>query len=80
MTPIAEKIFSDAVMLNESEREELAFKLMNTLDASVDAGYAEAWKEEIEARIADSEIGRAKSIPLDQAMRMIRGEDDHETS
>ena len=72
MTQIAEKIFSEAMQLDESERAELAVKLMDTLEPSVDAGYDEEWNQEIEARIRDTESGRAKSIPLDQAMLMIR--------
>ena len=72
MTQTAEKLFSDAMSLDESEREELAAKLMGTLDSTSDPDYTEAWKTEIAARIEDVRTGRVKAIPLDQAMKMIR--------
>ena len=33
-----------------------------------------AWKEEIARRIADIDSGRMKTIPADEAERMIRGD------
>ena len=74
MTQIAEKIFSDAMQLDESERAELAVKLMDTLEASVDTGYDEAWLTEISERERQLETGEVQAIPWEEAKKMMFGD------
>ena len=74
MTQIAEKIFSDAMQLDETERAELAVKLMDTLEASVDAGYDEAWLTEISERERELETGEVQAIPWEEAKKMMFGD------
>ena len=73
MTQKAEKILLDAMELDEAERIAIGVKLLETVPDEVDADYVESWEKEIAARLQDIDSGRAKSYPLDQAMRMIRG-------
>ena len=72
MTKAAEQVLSDAMALNDSERAELAARLIETLDAGLDSDYARAWDAEIESRIRELDQGRARAIPWDEARRMIR--------
>ena len=64
MTQTAEKLLSDAMKLEESERAELAAKLMDTLDPATDVNYAESWQSEIEARVEDLRSGKVKAVPF----------------
>ena len=74
MKQIAGKIFSEAMQLDEFERAELAVKLMDTLDAPVDAGYDEAFEIEIRERIRQLDSGELQAIPGDEAKKMMFGE------
>ncbi|MCG8451019.1 MAG: addiction module protein [Pirellulales bacterium] len=54
---------------------------VSLVDSSIDHGpiepaedVAAAWKDEIARRIADVDNGRVKTIPAEQAERMIRGD------
>ena len=73
MTQIAEKILTEAMALDESERAELAAKLMDTLDPEIDTGYTEAWEAEIRERERQLDSGEVRAIPWEQARKMIEG-------
>jgi hypothetical protein len=76
------EVIASALQLPLSAREEVIIALQESLiDASVDHGPEEpadeveaAWGEEIARRIADVDSGRVKTIPADEAERMIRGD------
>jgi putative addiction module component (TIGR02574 family) len=61
-----------AAQLTEAERAELALELIESLDDQVDADADEAWRVEIERRIADFESGKVKLIPGDEVFARIR--------
>ena len=61
-----------AAQLTEVERAELALELIESLDDKVDADADEAWRVEIERRIADVESGKVQLIPGDQVFARIR--------
>ena len=75
------EIIVSALRLPFEERAQVVGALQESLvDTSIDHGpaddpseVAEAWKEEIARRVADIASGSVKTIPADEAERMIRG-------
>jgi hypothetical protein len=63
-----------AVPRSESERADVSFALVESLDGTVeDAGLVvQAWQQEIEWREAQLERGEAKPIPGDEVMAKVR--------
>ena len=61
-----------AAQLTEVERAELALELIESLDDKVDTDADEAWRVEIERRIAEVESGKVQLIPGDQVFARIR--------
>jgi putative addiction module component (TIGR02574 family) len=67
-------LLETALHLSDSERGELAARLIESLEATdevEDQDLAEAWAVEIAQRLADLDHGRVKSIPWPEARRMI---------
>jgi putative addiction module component (TIGR02574 family) len=78
----ADQIIAVALQLPLAAREELVVALQESLiDDTIDHGTPEptdlveaAWSDEIARRIADIDSGRVKTIPSEEAERMIRGD------
>ena len=68
------EIFDLAMRLPESQREELAILLLDTLESDPPPGLkSEAeWLATIHQRMEDVDAGNAKVVDLDEAMRRIR--------
>lgn len=66
------KLRSEALMLPEAERAELAHALVKSLDAPSDADVADAWDKEILRRLAEIDAGTAKLIDRDEFRRRMR--------
>ena len=62
----------EATQLSENERAELALALIESLDGKFDAGVDEAWRVEIERRIAEIERGDVKLVPGDEVFARLR--------
>jgi len=75
------EILATILQLPLEDRELILNALQESLiDDSIDHGPVDraddvqaAWSDEIARRIADIESGRVKTIPADEAERMIRG-------
>ena len=75
-------VIASALALPAEQRLEVMDAIHVSLaDPSIDHGPVEhadevalAWKDEIARRIADVDNGRVKTIPAEQAERMIRGD------
>jgi putative addiction module component (TIGR02574 family) len=61
MTPEVSKLLEQALSLSIEEREALADSLVSNLDGKVDEGVQEAWEAEIGKRVADLDLGKAKT-------------------
>ncbi len=61
-----------ASQLTETERAELALSLIESLDGPADPGVEEAWRLEIERRVAQIERGEVKLIPGDEVFARLR--------
>ena len=71
-TETLNKLRSEALMLSETERAELAHALVKSLDAPTDADASEAWDKEILRRIAEIDAGTAKLIDRDEFRRRMQ--------
>lgn len=76
------EIIASALQLPLADREQVVHALQESLiDETIDHGPEDpaeeveaAWGDEIARRIADIDSGRVKTIPSDEAERMIRGD------
>ena len=57
------ELFREAAQLPETERAELAGRLLESLDGEPDEEVEAAWAEEIERRIRQLDSGEVKTIP-----------------
>ncbi len=72
MSTVLTELKQRAAQLSESERAELALALIESLDGEVDAGAEEAWRVEIERRIAEIDRGDVQLIPGDEVFARLR--------
>jgi putative addiction module component (TIGR02574 family) len=76
------EIIASALSLPIAQRAEVVSALQDSLvDATIDHGPSDSpdeveasWSDEIARRLADIKAGRAKTIPAEDAERMIRGD------
>jgi putative addiction module component (TIGR02574 family) len=66
------KLRSEALMLPESERAELAHALVKSLDTPTDKDAADAWEHEILRRLAEIDAGTAKLIDRNEFRRRMQ--------
>lgn len=71
-TEALNKLRSEALMLPETERAELAYALVMSLDAPADADTANAWDREILRRLAEIDAATAKLVDRDEFQRRMR--------
>ena len=67
-----EKLLSEALLLSEDERAELAQELMKSLDAPADRDAADAWDKEISRRLAEIDAGTAKLVDRAELRRRMQ--------
>jgi putative addiction module component (TIGR02574 family) len=65
-------IEQDILALSEKERAELLRKLIDDLDAPVDANSEAAWLKESESRLSEIEAGTTKTFPADEVLKDAR--------
>jgi len=65
MAASKDEVIRTALTLPEAERADLIGALIESLDASVDAGAEEAWHTEIARRAEELDSGAVQSIPWD---------------
>jgi putative addiction module component (TIGR02574 family) len=57
------ELFAKASILSEEERATLAGLLIESLESEIDSDVEEAWRVEIERRVAELDSGAAKTVP-----------------
>ena len=57
------ELFEQASVLSEKERATLAGLLIESLESEIDPDVEEAWRIEIERRVAELDAGTAKTVP-----------------
>jgi putative addiction module component (TIGR02574 family) len=65
MAASKDDVIRSALTLPEEERADLIGALIDSLDASVEAGAEEAWRTEITRRARELDSGAVQSIPWD---------------
>lgn len=66
MTKSARELFDEAMRLNPQERATLMRLLIDSLDAESEEGAEEAWRAEIERRIAELDSGAVEAVPWNE--------------
>jgi putative addiction module component (TIGR02574 family) len=63
MTTHVTELFEKASVLSESDRATLAGLLIESLESEVDPDVEEAWRLEIERRVAELDSGAVETVP-----------------
>jgi putative addiction module component (TIGR02574 family) len=71
MTPTMDKLLGAALQLPEPERAELVELLAASMDSPASQVHP-AWASEVRRRAAELESGQVQSVPLDEAVRLVR--------
>ena len=72
MSDTLAELKTKAAQLSDSERAELALSLIESLDGPGDPNVEEAWRIEIERRMAQVDRGEVKLIPGDEVFARLR--------
>jgi putative addiction module component (TIGR02574 family) len=72
MSATVTELTEQALGLSESERAELAHRLLLSLDDVAEEGVEEAWEEEIARRVERVRNGTAKGRPAEDVLGDIR--------
>jgi putative addiction module component (TIGR02574 family) len=76
MTRNVTDLLADALRLSETERGELAARLIDSLDPTSNEDVEAAWDAEIRERLEDLQTGRVQPIPWSEARRLILDDAD----
>ena len=66
MARSARELFDEAMRLDSEERATLVRLLIEAFDAEVEEGVDEAWRVEIERRMAELDSGAVETIPWEE--------------
>ena len=66
MARSARDLFDEAMRLDPQERATLMRLLIEALDAETDDGVEDAWRVEIERRMAELDSGSVQTIPWEE--------------
>jgi putative addiction module component (TIGR02574 family) len=72
MNPVIEQWKAQLTTLSQTDRAELAYFLLTSLDADGDDGVDVAWEEEVARRIDEIQQGRASGRPVDVFLAELR--------
>jgi putative addiction module component (TIGR02574 family) len=73
MTTAADSLYQAALQLPDRDRAELAAMLIDSIDPTTDADWAEAWDAEIAKRIGELDQGNVKTVPWGTVRQRIMG-------
>jgi putative addiction module component (TIGR02574 family) len=81
MSPAHSRLLEQALRLSDQERGDLAARLIDSLDPSIDDADAETtWDSEIRERLDDLDQGRVQPVSWAEARRMIAEESPTDAS
>ena len=66
MAKSARELFEEAMRLDPEERATLIRLLIEAFDAEVEEGVEEAWRVEIERRMAELDSGAVETVPWEE--------------
>lgn len=71
-TDMLQKLRAEALQLTDTERAELAYSLVASLDAPADPDAADAWDHELMRRLAEVDAGTAVVVDRDEFRRRMQ--------
>ena len=71
MARSARELFEEALRLGPEERATLMRLLIENLDAESEEGVEDAWRVEIERRMAELDAGSVQTIPWEELRRRL---------
>jgi putative addiction module component (TIGR02574 family) len=74
MARTIDQLLSEALLLSERDRAQVAARLLESLDEAKDEAVDEAWTAEIERRCADRDLGRTSGADWEDLRRRIESE------
>ena len=74
MSSQLQSLFDSAMQLPESERGELADRLLDTLQKIPD--FHEEWDDEIQRRLEDYRSGKSVHVPHNETMKFVMDDSD----
>jgi putative addiction module component (TIGR02574 family) len=66
MARSARELFDEAMRLEPQERATLMRLLIEALDAEIEEGVEDAWRVEIERRMAELDAGSVEAVPWEE--------------
>jgi len=66
MARSAQELFEEAMTLDAQERATLMRLLIESLDAESDEGVEDAWRVEVERRMAELDSGAVETVPWEE--------------
>ena len=66
MARSARELFEEVMRLDPEERAALMRLLIDTLDAESEEGVEDAWRIEVERRMAELDSGAVQTVPWDE--------------
>ena len=66
MARSARELFEEAMRLDPDERASLMRLLIDTLDATAEEGVEDAWRVEVQRRIAELDSGTVEAVPWEE--------------
>lgn len=76
MNDTTRRLLTDALLLPEADRAELAASLIDSLDEAADIDADSAWDAEIQHRLQDIHRGEVTLLSLDEARDRLFGKFD----
>ncbi|MBN9121341.1 MAG: addiction module protein [Planctomycetes bacterium] len=76
MTQVAQTILETLLRLSDADREELAVRLVESLDSDTDGNADAEWEEEVRARVEDVRSGRVRTVSWSAAREQIMDDGD----
>ena len=67
------ELFAKASVLSEKERATIAGLLIESLESEVDPDVEEAWRKEIERRVAELDSGTVTTVPWETLRAELGG-------
>jgi putative addiction module component (TIGR02574 family) len=74
MARTIDRLISEALLLPEGERAQIATRLLESLDEAKDEAVDAAWAAEIERRCSDRDSGRTSGADWEDVRRRIENE------
>ena len=73
MSTVADQLYQATLQLPESDRADLAAKLIDSIDPATDTDWTQAWDAEIAKRSDEVNQGKVKTIPWADVRGMMVG-------